>query len=76
MAHYEINEELDGIQLYFDGVFPDTKLRNHMKSLKMRWNPNKKCSKQNNGILKELILLKIIVMKILKMIMRLLPLTK
>lgn len=43
MAHYEINEEQKGVELYFDGVFPDEELRNKMKSLKLRWNPNKKC---------------------------------
>ncbi|MBE6143935.1 MAG: hypothetical protein E7177_08155, partial [Erysipelotrichaceae bacterium] len=50
MAHYEINEEQKGVELYFDGVFPDEELRNKMKSLKLRWNPNKKCwyTKQYN----------------------------
>lgn len=50
MAHYEINDEQKGVELYFDGVFPDDELRNKMKSLKLRWNPNKKCwyTKQYN----------------------------
>ena len=50
MAHYEINDEQNGVELYFDGVFPDEELRNKMKSLKLRWNPNKKCwyTKQYN----------------------------
>jgi len=50
MAHYKINKEQNGIELYFDGVFPDEELRNKMKSLKLRWNPNKKCwyTKQYN----------------------------
>lgn len=43
MVHYELNEEQNGIELYFDGIFPDVKLRNKMKSFKMRWNPKKKC---------------------------------
>lgn len=42
MVHYEINEEQDGIELYFDG-FPGYPLINEMKSHKLRWNPNKKC---------------------------------
>lgn len=51
MAHYEINDEQNGVELYFDGVFPDEELRTKMKSLKLRWNPNKKCwwTKQYNG---------------------------
>lgn len=43
MVHYELNEQQNGIELYFDGIFPDVKLRNKMKSFKMRWNPKKKC---------------------------------
>jgi len=43
MAHYEVNEEQDRVELYFDGVFPDTKLRNEMKSHKLWWDPVKKC---------------------------------
>lgn len=42
MVHYEINEEQEGIELYFDG-FPGYPLINEMKSHKLRWNPNKKC---------------------------------
>jgi len=43
MVHYEINEEQNRFELYFDGVFPDTKLRNEMKSHKLWWDPDKKC---------------------------------
>ena len=50
MVHYKINKEQNGVELYFDGVFPDEELRTKMKSLKLRWNPNKKCwyTKQYN----------------------------
>lgn len=49
MAHYKINKEQNEIELYFDD-FPDEELRNKMKSLKLGWNPNKKCwhTKQYN----------------------------
>ena len=49
MAYYELNEELEGIEIYFDGI-PETKLRNKMKGLGIRWNPRKKCwyTKQYN----------------------------
>lgn len=42
MVHYELNEEQNGIELYFDG-FPGYPLINEMKSHKLRWNPKKKC---------------------------------
>ena len=50
MVHYKLNNELNGIELYFDGIFPNEKLRTKMKSLKLRWNPKKKCwyTKQYN----------------------------
>ena len=50
MVHYKLNNELNGIELYFDGIFPSEKLRTKMKSLKLRWNPKKKCwyTKQYN----------------------------
>lgn len=49
MVHYEINDEQDGIELYFDG-FPGYPLINEMKSHKLWWNPTKKCwwTKQSN----------------------------
>lgn len=42
MVHYEINDEQEGIELYFDG-FPGYPLINEMKSHKLWWNPTKKC---------------------------------
>ncbi|MGN0177410.1 MAG: DNA/RNA helicase domain-containing protein [Methanobrevibacter sp.] len=42
MVHYELNEQQNGIELYFDG-FPGYPLINEMKSHKLRWNPSKKC---------------------------------
>ena len=36
MVHYELNEEQNGIELYFDGVYHYIDLRNEMKSIKMR----------------------------------------
>ena len=49
MAHYEINDKENSIELYFDG-FPGYPLINQMKSHKLRWNPDKKCwwTKQSN----------------------------
>ena len=32
MAHYELNDEKHGIELYFDGEFPDEETRSHMKA--------------------------------------------
>ena len=43
MVHYELNDELNGIELYFDGIFPNENLRNKMKKAGLRWNPRKKC---------------------------------
>ena len=42
MAHYKINKEQNGIELYFDG-FPGYPLINEMKRHKLMWNPSKKC---------------------------------
>ena len=42
MVRYEINNEENSIELYFDG-FPGYPLINEMKSHKLRWNPTKKC---------------------------------
>ena len=42
MVHYEINEQQNGIEIYFDG-FPGYPLINEMKSHKLRWNSKKKC---------------------------------
>lgn len=49
MVHYEINEDQNRVELYFDG-FPGYPLINQMKSHKLRWNPDKKCwwTKQSN----------------------------
>ncbi len=43
MVYYELNDELDGIELYFEGEFPSKELRDEMKSVRLRWNRNKKC---------------------------------
>lgn len=42
MVHYELNEQQNGIEIYFDG-FPGYPLINEMKSHKLRWNAKKKC---------------------------------
>ena len=43
MVYYELNDELNGIELYFEGEFPSKELRDEMKSVGLRWNRNKKC---------------------------------
>ena len=43
MVYYELNDELDGIELYFEDEFPSEELRDEMKSVRLRWNRNKKC---------------------------------
>lgn len=42
MVRYEINDEDDEMELYFDG-FPGYKLINEMKRQGLWWNPDKKC---------------------------------
>ena len=42
MVHYELNEQQNGIELYFDS-FPGYPLINEMKRHKLRWNAKKKC---------------------------------
>ncbi|WP_406537284.1 hypothetical protein, partial [Methanobrevibacter sp.] len=43
MVYYELNDKLNGIELYFEGEFPSKELRDGMKSVGLRWNRNKKC---------------------------------
>ena len=43
MAHYVENKEQDGIELYFDGQFPDEELCNQMKAAGLRYTNYKKC---------------------------------
>lgn len=40
MAKYSFNE-MGGIEIDFDGVKPSLEIRNKMKAVKYRWNPNK-----------------------------------
>ena len=51
MVYYELNDKLNGIELYFEDEFPSAELRNEMKSLGLRWNRYKKCwyTKQYNS---------------------------
>ena len=42
MVYYELNDELNGIELYFDNV-PSKTVRTQMKNVNLRWNPRKKC---------------------------------
>ena len=42
MTHYKLNNELNGIELYFDNI-PSPDLRTQMKNVNLRWNPRKKC---------------------------------
>lgn len=37
MAHYELNDEKHGIELYFDDEFPDEEVRSRMKAAGLRW---------------------------------------
>lgn len=43
MAHYELNDEKHGIELYFDDEFPDEEVRSHMKAAGLRWGVYKRC---------------------------------
>ena len=47
MVYYELNNELNEIELYFEGEIPNKKLRNEMKSLGIYWNPVKICWRTN-----------------------------
>ena len=40
MASYSFND-MGGIEINFDGVKPSVDIRNKMKAVKYRWNPNK-----------------------------------
>lgn len=42
MVYYKLNEELNGIELYFENI-PSSTIRNQMKNVNLRWNPRKKC---------------------------------
>ena len=48
MPRYELNESLNGVEIYFDSM-PDESIRNEMKSINFRWHRAKKCwyAKQN-----------------------------
>ena len=40
MASYSFND-MGGLEIDFDGVKPSLEIRNRMKAVKYRWNPNK-----------------------------------
>lgn len=42
MTSYKLNNELNGIEIYFDSI-PDVSLRNEMKAINFKWNGYKKC---------------------------------
>ena len=42
MVHYELNEELYGIELYFEEI-PSENVRQQMKNVNLRWSRRKKC---------------------------------
>lgn len=48
MARYELNDDLNGVEIYFDSM-PDESIRNEMKAINYRWHRAKKCwyTKQN-----------------------------
>lgn len=48
MARYELNNDLNGVEIYFDSL-PDESIRNEMKAINFRWHRVKKCwyAKQN-----------------------------
>lgn len=48
MARYELNNDLNGVEIYFDNM-PDESIRNEMKAINFRWHRVKKCwyAKQN-----------------------------
>lgn len=48
MARYELNDSLNGVEIYFDSM-PDESIRNEMKAINFRWHRVKKCwyAKQN-----------------------------
>lgn len=48
MARYELNDDLNGVEIYFDSM-PDESIRNEMKAINYRWHRAKKCwyAKQN-----------------------------
>lgn len=48
MARYELNDDLNGVEVYFDSK-PDEPIRNEMKAIHYRWHKDKRCwyAKQN-----------------------------
>jgi hypothetical protein len=42
MARYEVNEERNRVEIYFDGVH-DIETSDRMKAIHFRWNHNKVC---------------------------------
>ena len=36
MARYELNDDLNGVEIYFDSM-PDESIRNEMKAINYRW---------------------------------------
>ena len=42
MARYELNDSVNGIEIYFDGV-PAVDIREEMKASGFRWHNTKKC---------------------------------
>ena len=42
MSHYELNEERNGVEIYFDS-FPSDEIRAELKANGWRWAPSKKC---------------------------------
>ena len=42
MSHYELNEERNGVEIYFDS-FPSDEVRAELKANGWRWAPSKKC---------------------------------
>ena len=48
MARFELNDDLKGVEIYFDSM-PDESIRNEMKAINFRWHRVKKCwyAKQN-----------------------------
>lgn len=42
MARYELNNSLNGIEIYFDSI-PSVAIRDEIKAAGFRWNSSKKC---------------------------------